>query len=82
MPRSDQPHGEGPRFDWHRDTIERTTSVDPTYRTTQNVRRFLSAQCKAEIRLSRDFMAWIRDETPKTMGDVADEWTRRHKPGA
>jgi hypothetical protein len=26
-------------------------------------------------------MAWIKDEAPKTMGDVADEWLRRQRAG-
>ena len=33
------------RFDWHSDPITRATPVEPGYRNTQNVRRFLIAQC-------------------------------------
>ncbi|MDI7066670.1 DUF6434 domain-containing protein, partial [Klebsiella pneumoniae] len=47
------------------------------YRNTQNVRRFLTLECGPEFRFDRDFMAWIRNGTHKTMGDVADEWSRR-----
>ncbi|MGB3255409.1 MULTISPECIES: DUF6434 domain-containing protein [Enterobacterales] len=25
-------------------------------------------------------MAWVRNEVPKTLGDVADEWKRRQSP--
>lgn len=64
-------------FDWHRDPITRATPVTPSYRNTQNVRRFLAAQCGAAFRFDRAFMAWLRDGTPKTMGDAADEWRRR-----
>lgn len=64
-------------FDWHSGLITRTTLVDKTYRNTQNVRRFLTLECGCEFRFDRDFMAWIRNGTPKTMGDVADEWLRR-----
>ncbi|MEG1054126.1 MAG: DUF6434 domain-containing protein [Janthinobacterium sp.] len=39
-------------------------------------------QCGPEFKLDRDFMAWIGDGVAKTMGDVADEWTRRHLPAA
>lgn len=66
------------RFDWHKDPIGRDTPVDARYRSTQNVRRFLTAQCAGAITLPRPFMAWIRNGQPKTMGDVADEWTRRY----
>lgn len=64
-------------FDWHSGLITRTTLVDKTYRNTQNVRRFLTLECGSEFRFDRDFMAWIRNGIPKTMGDVADEWLRR-----
>ena len=66
-------------FDWHADAIDRTTPVTPTYRNTQNVRRFLIAECGARFASDRPFMAWIKDGAPKTMGDVADEWNRRHR---
>lgn len=65
-------------FDWHRDTITRSTPVTKNYRNTQNVRRFLKSQCGEDFRFNRPFMQWIRDGMDKTMGDVADEWIRRH----
>lgn len=65
------------RFDWHCDPIDRRTPVTGSYRNTQNVRRFLREQCGEAFRFDRDFMAWIKDGSPKTMGDVADEWLRR-----
>jgi hypothetical protein len=65
-------------FDWHSHPITANTPVDPRYKNTQNVRRFLTEQCGAAFRFDRDFMAWIKDGTSKTMGDVATEWKRRH----
>ncbi|MES2077395.1 MAG: DUF6434 domain-containing protein [Pseudomonadota bacterium] len=64
-------------FDWHGGSISRETVVDSAYRNTQNVRRFLALECGAAFKFDRDFMAWVRDGRPKTMGDVADEWMRR-----
>lgn len=69
-------------FDWHADPIDRATPVTPTYRSTQNVRRFLTAQCGNGFHFDRPFMAWIKDGTAKTMGDVVDEWQRRKAEGA
>lgn len=69
-------------FDWHGGTISRHTVVDAGYRNTQNVRRFLLQQCGPRFAFDRDFMAWIRDGGARSMGDVADEWLRRHKPAA
>ncbi|MDU8359302.1 DUF6434 domain-containing protein [Pseudomonas syringae group sp. J309-1] len=63
--------------DWHSNTITRATLVDKTYKNTQNVRRFMLEQCGEKFRFDRDFMAWIRNDIPKNMGDVADEWQRR-----
>ncbi|MHA6575805.1 DUF6434 domain-containing protein [Pseudomonas yamanorum] len=65
-------------FDWHSDSIQRATRVTRQYRNTQNVRRFMLEHCGAEFKFDRDFMAWIRNDIPKTMGDVVDEWQRRN----
>lgn len=65
-------------FDWHGDVITRVTLVDAGYKNTQNVRRFLTHECGPEFKFNRDFMAWVTNGVPKNMGDVADEWTRRH----
>ena len=65
------------RFDWHSDPINRDTPVTASYQKTQNVRRFPTAQGGTAFRFDRPFMHWIKDGTPKTMGDVADEWLRR-----
>ena len=66
------------RFNWHADHIDGSTPVTEGYRSTQNVRRFLMAQCGLNFRFDREFMAWIKDGSPKTLGDVAQECTRRH----
>ena len=68
------------KVDWHSALLTRTTLVDKHYRNTQNVRRFLTEQCGEDFRFDRDFMSWIRNEVPKTLGDVADEWKRRQSP--
>ena len=67
-----------PRFNRHTDVIDRTKLVTDSYKNTQGVRRFLTAQCGPKFKFDRAFMAWIKDGNLKTMGDVADEWTRRH----
>lgn len=64
-------------FDWHSNQITTTMPVTKTYRSTQNVRRFLRGVCGPDFKFDRAFMAWIRNGTPKTMGEVASEWLRR-----
>ena len=63
-------------FDWHAGPITRATPVTDSYKSTQNVRRFMVAQCGAAFAFDRAFMAWIKDDSPKTMGDVVDEWIK------
>lgn len=65
-------------FDWHSDSINRETPVTENYKSTQNVRRFMTSLCGEGFKFDRPFMLWIRDGNPKTMGDVADEWIKRH----
>jgi hypothetical protein len=64
-------------FDWHRDPITRNTPVTARYRNTQNVRRFFQSQCGPNFTFDRPFMAWLKNATPKTMGDAVDEWLKR-----
>ena len=66
-------------FDWHSDKITATTPVTKTYKSTQNVRRFLKEMCGSGFTFNRPFMAWIKDGKSKTMGEVADEWQRREQ---
>nr|WP_272844558.1 DUF6434 domain-containing protein [Pantoea ananatis] len=41
------------------------------------MRRFLVAQCGERFRFDRDFTARIRNDIPKNLGEVVDEWKRR-----
>ena len=65
------------QFDWHSHAITRATPVTDSYKSTQNVRRFLQSQCGPQFKFTRPFMQWIMDGSPKTMGDVADAWINR-----
>jgi len=65
------------QFDWHSDPITRDTPVTGNYKNTQNVRRFMLEQCGEGFKFDRAVMGWIIDGTPKTMGDVVDEWVKR-----
>lgn len=64
--------------DWHRSLLTRNTLVDNNYKHTQNVRRFMTDECGPDFRFDREFMAWIKNSTVKNLGDVVDEWKRRH----
>lgn len=66
------------KFDWHGGTISLATEIDADYKNTQNVRRFLISECGADFKFDRDLMEWIRNGTPKNMGDVVENWRGRH----
>ena len=66
------------QFNYHTHTMDRATRVTESYKSSQRVLRFLIAQCGADFKFDRGFMAWIKDGNPKVMGDVADVWTWRH----
>ncbi|HBR0978877.1 TPA: hypothetical protein L9K64_005250 [Klebsiella variicola] len=63
--------------DWHCSLLTRSTLVDTGYKNTQNVRRFMLDACGPDFHFDREFMAWIKNDVPKTLGDVVDEWKRR-----
>ncbi|CAM3575980.1 hypothetical protein SB6411_05837 [Klebsiella spallanzanii] len=65
------------KFDWHGALLTRNTVVDLHYKNTQNVRRFMMKECGDVFRFDREFMEWIRNGEPKTLGDVVNEWKRR-----
>lgn len=64
-------------IDWHSAPLSSETLITPGYRNTQNVRRFFKAVCGDDFKFDRDFMAWMKAATGKTMGDAAAEWLSR-----
>jgi len=66
-------------FNWHSDPISRDTPVTSRYKSTQNVRRFMRQECGEAFKFDRSFMAWIREGSDKTMGDLVDEWRHRQE---
>jgi Domain of unknown function (DUF6434) len=65
-------------FDWHYSTLSSHTIIAPDYRNTQNVRRFFVGEIGEAFKFDRAFMAWMLDNTGKTLGDAVDEWRRRN----
>ena len=64
------------QFDWHSAHLSRDTVITSNYKSTQNVRRFLRKECGDHFKFSRPFMFWVKDGTPKTLGEVADKWLK------
>ncbi|CAL4867671.1 hypothetical protein MMA231_01937 [Asticcacaulis sp. MM231] len=65
-------------FDWHSEALTRETPLNASYKMTQNVRRFMIGECGDEFAFDRAFMAWMKSGVPQTLGDLVDEWRKRH----
>ena len=78
QPRKAGPRYRGSRFDWHAAPLSRAVIVTPDYSNTQNVRRFFIAQIGRHFSFNIAFMAWMKANAGKTLGDAADEWQRAH----
>jgi Domain of unknown function (DUF6434)/SAP domain-containing new25 len=77
-PRKPGPAFKGPGFDWHGAPLSRQTIITAHYRNTQNVRRFFIAQIGRHFSFNIAFMAWMKANAGKTLGDAAAEWNRTH----
>jgi hypothetical protein len=64
-------------IDWHSAPLTSKTVIDSSYRNTQNVRRYFKATCGPDFKFDRDFMAWMKAATDKTLGEAAAEWLSR-----
>ncbi len=68
------------RTDWHAAPLSRDMLLEPDFRISQNVRRFMAQEMKqdAPVKLPRAFHLWLKTGEAKTLGDVIDEWQRRY----
>lgn len=64
--------------DWHCELVELDTVIDEHYKNTQMVRRFFKEQIGDHFKFDRPFMAWMKENTGRTMQDAVEEWLHRH----
>jgi Domain of unknown function (DUF6434)/SAP domain-containing new25 len=72
------PSFKGPGFDWHGGALNDATMITADYRNTQNVRRYFIAKIGRHFSFTIAFMAWMKANGGKTLGDAAVEWKRVH----
>jgi hypothetical protein len=65
-------------FNWHGAPLEKTTLITENYRNTQNVRRFFVTEIGRHFSFNITFMAWMKSNAGKTLGEAAEEWKRIH----
>ena len=68
----------GTGFDWHGAALSSETQICANYRNTQNVRRFFIETIGRHFSFNIAFMAWMKANTGKSLGEAAEEWKRVH----
>jgi len=61
-------------FDWHGGALSRETVLTDTYKNTQNVRRFFRSELGDAFKFNIEFMAWLKGNAGKTLGDACAEY--------
>ena len=59
---------------WQTSPLIRSTAVTADFRITQNVMRFFKRECGRHFEMEKEFVEWLCDGTPKTLGEAVDQW--------
>ncbi len=62
------------RFDWHKEILTAETVITDSYKSSQNVRRFFQAHADPKFKFNIEFMAWMKANIGKTLGDAVVEY--------
>lgn len=62
------------KFDWHTAVLTNDTIITDNYKNSQNVRRFFVAALGSEFKFNIKFMAWLKSNSGKTLGDACLEY--------
>jgi len=62
------------KFDWHSAELTPETVLTDSYKNSQNVRRFFQIHADPKFKFNIEFMAWIKANTGKTLGDAISEY--------
>lgn len=54
-------------INWHSENLSLETKISRSYKSTQNVRRFFKEYTSKDVHFSREFMAWMKSNTGKTL---------------
>ncbi|MEM6281647.1 MAG: DUF6434 domain-containing protein [Chloroflexota bacterium] len=61
-------------FDWAHEPLTLETVITDSYRNNDNVRAFMVQHLGTGFRFHMEFMAWMRDNTGKTLQDAVIAW--------
>ena len=66
-------------FEWHKALLTPETVITDNYKNSQNVRGFFAEHAGADIKFNIEFMAWMKANVGKTLGDAVDEYKAMRK---
>lgn len=73
------------KFDWHKEPLSEATVITDSYKNSQNVRRYFKANVDQKFSFNVEFMAWMKANVGKTLGDAGVEYLamrdREHEAG-
>ena len=62
-------------FDWHKEVLSLETVITDNYKNSQNVRTFFAEQAGPDFKFNIEFMAWMKANAGKTLGDAVKEFS-------
>lgn len=63
-------------FDWKTEILTLDTVITDSYKSTQNVRRFMTEHVGKHFSFNIEFMRWMKTNIGRTLGDAIDYWQR------
>ncbi|MEW7007845.1 DUF6434 domain-containing protein [Lentilitoribacter sp. EG35] len=69
-----KPESKRSKFDWHSEVLTAETQITDSYKNTQNVRRFFKEHVGASFKFNIEFMAWMKSNIGRTLGDAVNEY--------
>lgn len=72
--KASSPRKQRSSFDWGRKTLTKDTVITDSYRNGSHVRDFFRREIGKHFAFNVMFMAWMRENTGKTLGDAILAW--------
>lgn len=70
------------KFDWHSAPLNNGTIITDSYKNTQNMRRFFTANAAEDFKFTIALMDWMKTNTGKTLGDAVQAYQTLRKATA
>lgn len=64
------------RFNWAKEKLTPATIITDSYTNGPNTRRFFKEQIGPKFKFNIDFMAWMKANCGKTLGEAVEQWQK------